>query len=319
MTSGSAPLSADRRQDDDLVADRTARLLTVQELLACGGDGKGDVVESERHDHLPEAALVPRRAVHHCSAWFWSPCPNVGHGGGVPHDRTAMSQSRTSGPAAAAPRCREGRLVIARTAVTRRRQHRRGERTMSEATAIAARPRPHRQDASEFDTIADIVVVGGVVVACLRRCSAAGWATTWCCSRRRPSSAARRARRRSGTGCRTTCRCATWACPMTKPAACATARLSRPTSYDPDHPTFGMSEWEFELCQIYRSASDATELLREHGALVYRHCAEVPDYWAELPEDNSPKGRGARPVRSARVDVGRRRGGDPDAERGGAA
>ena len=45
------------------------------------------------------------------------------------------------------------------------------------------------------------------------------------------------------------------------------------------------------MSRIYRSASDATELLRERGALVYRHCAEVPDYWAELPEDNSPKGR----------------------------
>ncbi len=27
------------------------------------------------------------------------------------------------------------------------------------------------------------------------------------------------------------------------------ARLSRPQLYDPDHPTFGMSEWEFELCR----------------------------------------------------------------------
>src|SRR6185437_3633242 len=27
------------------------------------------------------------------------------------------------------------------------------------------------------------------------------------------------------------------------------------------------------------------------GALEYRHCAGVPDYWAELPEDKAPTGR----------------------------
>jgi predicted oxidoreductase len=70
------------------------------------------------------------------------------------------------------------------------------------------------------------------------------------------------------------------------------ARLSRPNQFDPDHPTFGLAEWEFELCRgIYHSASEATELLCEHGALVYRHCAEVPDYWSEIPEDNAPTGR----------------------------
>ena len=70
------------------------------------------------------------------------------------------------------------------------------------------------------------------------------------------------------------------------------ARLSRPQSYDPNHPTFGMSAWEFELCRgIYESAAEATETLRQHDALVYRHCAEVPDYWAELPEDAAPTGR----------------------------
>jgi hypothetical protein len=70
------------------------------------------------------------------------------------------------------------------------------------------------------------------------------------------------------------------------------ARLSRPQCYDPDHPTLGMSQWEFDLCRgIYQSASEATELLNARGALVYRHCAEVPDYWSELEEDNMPTGR----------------------------
>lgn len=70
------------------------------------------------------------------------------------------------------------------------------------------------------------------------------------------------------------------------------ARLSRPHQYDPSHPTLGLPDWEYRLCQaIYASASPAAELLARHGALTYRHCAEVPDYWAELPEDKAPKGR----------------------------
>ena len=70
------------------------------------------------------------------------------------------------------------------------------------------------------------------------------------------------------------------------------ARLSRPQAYDPDGPTFGLSQWEYDLCKaIHESASPAAELLREHDALVYRHCAGVPDYWAELPEDRTPRGR----------------------------
>jgi hypothetical protein len=70
------------------------------------------------------------------------------------------------------------------------------------------------------------------------------------------------------------------------------ARLSRPNLYDPGSPTLGLSEWEYGLCRaIYESASPAAELLAERGALPYRHCAAVPDYWAELPEDKAPTGR----------------------------
>ena len=70
------------------------------------------------------------------------------------------------------------------------------------------------------------------------------------------------------------------------------ARLSRPHHYDPGSPTLGLSEWEFALCRaIYESASPAAELLRERNALPYRHCRDVPDYWAELPEDKAPAGR----------------------------
>jgi 3-oxosteroid 1-dehydrogenase len=70
------------------------------------------------------------------------------------------------------------------------------------------------------------------------------------------------------------------------------ARLSRPEVYDPKAPKFGMPAWDYAQYEaIYDNASTATELLSDKGALEYRHCDFVPDYWAELPEDKAPKGR----------------------------
>ncbi|RZF28488.1 FAD-dependent oxidoreductase [Paraburkholderia sp. UYCP14C] len=70
------------------------------------------------------------------------------------------------------------------------------------------------------------------------------------------------------------------------------ARLSRPETYSPDLPRFGMTAWEYDMCEaIYDNATVAAELLAQHGALEYRHCPDVTDYWAELPEDKAPRGR----------------------------
>ena len=70
------------------------------------------------------------------------------------------------------------------------------------------------------------------------------------------------------------------------------ARLSRPEIYNPKAPRFGVPAWEYSQYEaIYDNASTATELLSKKGALEYRHCDFVPDYWAELPEDKAPKGR----------------------------
>jgi 3-oxosteroid 1-dehydrogenase len=61
------------------------------------------------------------------------------------------------------------------------------------------------------------------------------------------------------------------------------ARLSTPQTFDLNHPRYGLSEWEYEMCEaIYDSASPAAELLAAKGALPYRHVAAVPDYFAEL-------------------------------------
>jgi 3-oxosteroid 1-dehydrogenase len=70
------------------------------------------------------------------------------------------------------------------------------------------------------------------------------------------------------------------------------ARLSRPEVYDAKAPKFGVPAWDYGQYEaIYDNASPATEMLSEKGALEYRHCDFVPDYWAELPEDKAPKGR----------------------------
>ena len=75
------------------------------------------------------------------------------------------------------------------------------------------------------------------------------------------------------------------------------ARLSRPECYDPTDAHLGMPAWEYAMFEaIYDNASTATELLKEKGALDYRHCDFVPDYWAELPEDKAPTGRVLVPV-----------------------
>jgi 3-oxosteroid 1-dehydrogenase len=71
-----------------------------------------------------------------------------------------------------------------------------------------------------------------------------------------------------------------------------TAKLSRPARYDVDGPTLGLDELEYRgLRAIYASASPAAELLNKRGALVYRHCADVPDYHSELAEDKASRGR----------------------------
>src|SRR3954452_16049257 len=125
-----------------------------------------------------------------------------------------------------------------------------------------------------------------------RHCSAAGSATRWCCWRRHRSSAAPRGRQPSGTGCPTTSRCALGLADEEPDFLRYVARLARPTAYDPTSPTLGLSQWEYDMCRaIYASASPAAEPLAEKGALEYRHCPDVVDYWSELPEDKAPTGR----------------------------
>ncbi|TQC48316.1 FAD-dependent oxidoreductase [Rhodococcus sp. WS4] len=70
------------------------------------------------------------------------------------------------------------------------------------------------------------------------------------------------------------------------------AKLSRPRLYNPDHPTLGLPDWEYEgLTAFYDNASDAAEAYESLAGLKFGHAADFPDYYAHLPEDAAPTGR----------------------------
>ena len=153
--------------------------------------------------------------------------------------------------------------------------------------------------------------------ACPPRCSPAGWATRWSCWRRRRSSAAPPTRPPSGTGCRTTSRCAPPASPTPRRTSCATSRGSRARSSTTRRARrSGSPSGSTRMSARSTTAPrPAAELLAERGALPYRHCAGVPDYWSELPEDKAPTGRVLVPERRRASDVRRRRGRGPHDDR----
>ncbi|MCC4118463.1 FAD-dependent oxidoreductase [Aromatoleum toluclasticum] len=69
------------------------------------------------------------------------------------------------------------------------------------------------------------------------------------------------------------------------------ARITNAQTYDPNAPKFGLTDWQYAMCEaFYDSGADAVELLAEKGALPYRHVM-VDDYWKELPENKAPQGR----------------------------
>lgn len=75
------------------------------------------------------------------------------------------------------------------------------------------------------------------------------------------------------------------------------ARVARPQRYNLTAPRLGLTEWEFAMCEaIYQSASVSAEILQAKGALPYCHRTELPDYWAELPEDAANRGRVLAPA-----------------------
>ncbi|MER7922331.1 FAD-dependent oxidoreductase [Streptomyces sp. NPDC096057] len=78
------------------------------------------------------------------------------------------------------------------------------------------------------------------------------------------------------------------------------ARIGRPTLYDPESPTLGLPDWEFEgLASFYDHGARAHEELEALGAL---HLAQASnglyDYLEKVPENLTPQGRGLYQARS---------------------
>ena len=141
----------------------------------------------------------------------------------------------------------------------------------------------------KFDGEFDVIVVGSGIAGSATALFSAGTATRFWFSKKRRNSAARRARRPS----------AYWvpnnaamraAAPRIRRTAFATWRAVDRKCTNADAPRSGMPEREYSQYEaIYDNASTATELLSKKGALEYRHCDFVPDYWAELPEQGAER------------------------------
>lgn len=81
-------------------------------------------------------------------------------------------------------------------------------------------------------------------------------------------------------------------------ALCYMARLAYPTLYNPKDPHFGLNNHQYGLLETYYdNASPTIEELRDMGALeptpwISWDGQPFPDYYAHLPEDKVPRGRG---------------------------
>ena len=83
------------------------------------------------------------------------------------------------------------------------------------------------------------------------------------------------------------------------------ARLARPQRYDPAAPRFGLTEWEYAMCEaIYDGASPATELLAERGPCPTGTAPPRPTTGASCPRTR-PHRPGAGALRRPRDHVGR--------------
>lgn len=79
------------------------------------------------------------------------------------------------------------------------------------------------------------------------------------------------------------------------------ARVAHPTHYSKGAPNLGLDQADYDLLEAYYDhAAPATDELASIGALNFTYSTGVdgskyPDYFAHLPENKAPKGRGLRP------------------------
>jgi succinate dehydrogenase/fumarate reductase flavoprotein subunit len=71
------------------------------------------------------------------------------------------------------------------------------------------------------------------------------------------------------------------------------ARLAFPTTYDPDSPTFGLTDLDFSLLAVFydRGAEAIDFLVKAGGMYLAEGVNATPDYHADLPENGGIMGR----------------------------
>jgi succinate dehydrogenase/fumarate reductase flavoprotein subunit len=74
------------------------------------------------------------------------------------------------------------------------------------------------------------------------------------------------------------------------------ARCSWPALYDPEHPTLGLPQLNYDLiATFFDTGSVAIDQFEAWGALYSIYNDVTPDYQADLEENKAPYGRGMRP------------------------
>jgi len=83
------------------------------------------------------------------------------------------------------------------------------------------------------------------------------------------------------------------------------ARLARPALFDPESPTLGLPEAEYELLDVFYETGDGTiESLEAMDALEPISGAEIPDYYSRFEENAAPYGRAMMPKGPPGEEVG---------------
>jgi len=82
------------------------------------------------------------------------------------------------------------------------------------------------------------------------------------------------------------------------------ARVGRPALYDPDHPTFGLAEWEKDLIDLFfETSAVGLERLEALGAIETMHIPDWPSY-NDLDEDGCRYGRVLFTVHEGEIGTG---------------
>ena len=150
----------------------------------------------------------------------------------------------------------------------------------------------------DFDLAADVVVVGSGMAGCVAAVTAASRGASVLVLERAAALGGTTALSGGGTWIPNNSQMRAHGVEDPKePALRYMARLSYPQLYDPEHARFGLPEDAFALIEaFYDNGAAAVDRLVELGAAEVYADLDLPDYYAELPENEAPYGRKISPT-----------------------